>query len=98
MSKVRDIPDQNDSNTKIESVESLVNVVERYPELASNEATLKSVVELIFKNMLEIEDEVQEEWMKPAEGFNDDLIEDDDQKIIKIQMDSIDRLLNILTP
>lgn len=58
MSKVRDIPDQNDSNTKIESVESLVNVIERYPELASDEATLKSVVELVFKNMLEIEDEV----------------------------------------
>lgn len=35
--------------------------------------------------------------MNPAEGFNDDLIEDDDQKIIKIQMDCIDRLLNILT-
>ena len=35
MSKVRDIPDQNDSNTKIESVESLVSVIERYPGLAS---------------------------------------------------------------
>ena len=47
--------------------------------------------------MLEIEDEVCEDWMRPPEGFNDDLIEDDDKKIIKIQMDSIDRLLNILT-
>ena len=47
--------------------------------------------------MLEIEDEVEQEWMSPPEGFNDDVIEDDDQKIIKIQMDSIDRLLNILT-
>lgn len=78
MSKVRDIPDQNDSNTKIESVESLVNVIERYPELAQDENTLKSVVELVFKNMLEIDDEVEEEWMSPPEGFNDDLIEDDD--------------------
>lgn len=78
MSKVRDIPDQNDSNTKIESVESLVSVIERYPGLASEQNLLKSVVELVFKNMLEIEDEVEEEWMKPAEGFNDDLIEDDD--------------------
>lgn len=34
--------------------------------------------------MLEIEDEVAEDWMSPPEGFNDDLIEDDDQKIIKI--------------
>ena len=32
--------------------------------------------------------------MSPPDGFNDDLIEDDDQRIIKVQMDSIDRLLN----
>ena len=79
-------------------MESLVNVLERYPELAENQEILKSVVELIFKNMLEIEDEVEEDWMKPPDGFNDDIIEDDDQKIIKIQMDCIDRLLNILQP
>lgn len=78
MSKVRDIPDQTDSNTKIESVESLVSVIERYPEIADNKEVLKSVVELIFKNMLEIDDEIPEEWAKPEEGFNDDLIEDDD--------------------
>ena len=34
--------------------------------------------------------------MSPPDGFNDDLIEDDDQKIIKVQMDSIDRLINSL--
>lgn len=81
---------------KIESVESLVNVIERYPELADDKTILTQVVELIFKNMLEIEDEVTSEWMSPPDGFNDDLIEDDDQKIVKIQMDLVDRLLNIL--
>jgi hypothetical protein len=34
--------------------------------------------------MLEIEDEVPEEWANPPDGFNDDFIEDDDQKIIKV--------------
>lgn len=34
--------------------------------------------------MLEIEDETSPEWASPPDGFNDDCIEDDDQKIIKI--------------
>ena len=43
--------------------------------------------------MIEIEEQVTEEWMNPPDGFNDDLEEDDDQKIIKVGMDFIDRLI-----
>lgn len=46
--------------------------------------------------MIEIEDEVPQDWASPPDGFNDDLLEDDDQKIIKIQMDSIDKLLTVV--
>lgn len=55
-------------------------------------------MELIFNNMVEIEDEVTPEWISPPDGFNDDCLEDDDQRIIKIQMDSIDKLLGIVGP
>lgn len=48
--------------------------------------------------MIEIDDEVPVEWKSPPDGFNDDCLEDDDQKIIKIQMDSIDKLLGLIGP
>jgi hypothetical protein len=56
MSSVRENEKDPNSNLTIESVESLVNMIERYPELSKNQQNLKSVIELIFKNMIEIED------------------------------------------
>lgn len=59
---------------------------------------MTQVIELVFKNMIEIDEEVSDDWKSPPEGFNDDCLEDDDQKIIKISMDSIDKLLDVLGP
>ena len=56
----------------------------------TDQSILDSVTQLVIKNMIEINEEVSQEWMSPPDGFNDDLIEDDDQRIIKVQMDSID--------
>lgn len=36
------------------------------------------IVDLIFKNLLEIEDEISDEWKSPPDGFNDDLFDSDD--------------------
>lgn len=79
MGRVRELdPDQN-SNLKVESVECLVNVIEKYADLVEkDDNTLRKVVELIFKNMVEIEDQISPEWASPPAGFNDDCLEDDD--------------------
>lgn len=79
MGRVRELdPDQN-SNLKVESVECLVNVIEKYQDLVEkDDNTLRKVVELIFKNMVEIEDQISPEWASPPAGFNDDCLEDDD--------------------
>ena len=76
----------------------MVNVIEKYPDLGEQGNFLTQVIELIFKNMIEIDDEVSDDWKSPPDGFNDDCLEDDDQKIIKIQMDSIDKLLGVIGP
>lgn len=97
MTRVRDFPVDSNSNLKIQSLETLVFMLESYPELLeNNQNKLTQVVELIFKNMIEIEDEVDEEWMSPPAGFNDDMEEDDDQRVIKLGLDFIDRLIGIL--
>lgn len=94
MSDVRAKIQDPDSNLKIEAVESLVFLLERYPDLVkSNKQRLEKVVEMIFMMMMEVEDEVDDHWKSPPDGFNDDLEEDDDQKLIKTGMDFIDRLI-----
>lgn len=94
MTAVRAFPVDSDSALKIESVECLVFMVERYPALIKDSPQrIQKLLEAIFFNMMEIEIEVAPEWCSPPEGFNDDLEEDDDQKDIKIGMDFIDRLM-----
>jgi len=94
MSDVRSKIEDPESNLKIEAVESLVFLLERYPDLVkNNKQRLEKVVEMIFMMMMEVDDEVDEEWKSPPDGFNDDLEEDDDQRLIKMGMDFIDRLI-----
>ncbi len=59
-------------------------MIENHPELLeNNDPTLKKILDMIFKNMLEINNNQIEEWSSPPDGFNDDLVEDDDQKLVK---------------
>lgn len=48
---------------------------------------------MIFFHMIQISNEVSEEWKKPAEGFNDDIEQDDDCETTRFGMSSIDRLI-----
>jgi len=49
-----------------------VTVIERIPSIAKkNEELLKSLIETIFKLMIDIDDQIEDSWMKPKEGFKD---------------------------
>jgi hypothetical protein len=103
--------DDPNSNFKDQTVECLVMMVERYPEILKidkkavnlddpmanvNKQKLDKITELIFMNMVEVPDEIDPEWAMPPDGFNDDLEENDDQKNIKNGMNFIDRLIQVL--
>ena len=97
MSRVREFDDEVNSNLKTQSIEPIIFLLDNYPELIENNTEkLTLLVELIFKNMIEIEDEIDEEWKSPPDGFNDDIEDCDDQKTIKLGMDFIDRLILIV--
>lgn len=51
---------------------------------------------MIFFHMIQISEEVTEEWKKPAEGFNDDIEQDDDAETTRFGMSSIDRLIDCI--
>lgn len=53
-------------------IEFFVTVIERIPSIAKkNQDLLTNLIETIFKLMIDIDDEITEEWMKPKEGFKD---------------------------
>jgi hypothetical protein len=49
---------------------------------------------MIFLHMIEIEKEIDDSWIKPAEGFNEDYEEDSDLEVVRFGMNGIDRLIS----
>ncbi len=59
------------TNTTIrhQPVEFFVTVVERVPNVVKkDEETLKQLLDLIFKLMIDIDEDIDETWMRPKEG------------------------------
>ena len=46
--------------------------------------------------MIQIEDTIDESWLKPPEGFDEDKAEDNDYETTKFGMNTIDRLISCL--
>ena len=48
-------------------------MIERIPNIVKKDTELlKQLIELIFKLMIDIDEDIEESWMKPKEGFKDD--------------------------
>jgi hypothetical protein len=59
-----------------------VTLVERIPSIVKkDQATLMSLLDLIFKLMIDIDSDIEESWMKPKEGFKADEEEEDDDSV-----------------
>jgi hypothetical protein len=70
-------------------------MVERVPACIRKKADLLTkLFEMIFWHMTQIEEEITEEWVKPPEGFNEDLEEDEDFETTRFGMNAIDRLIS----
>lgn len=78
-------------------IDALMPVFEGYPELfTQNGERLERFFALVVKHMLTVEDEVSEAWKSPADGFNDELEEEDDQRPIKFSIDVVNRLFDVV--
>lgn len=49
---------------------------------------------MIFKHMIEIDEDINEEWKQPPEGFNENLEEDADFETTRFGMNAIDRIID----
>lgn len=86
-----------ESGIKKMATELIVSIVERLPSLIrKNPDNLRKLFEMIFSQMILIEDEIEEEWMKPKEGYNEDFEEDSDLEVVRFGMNAVDRLISAI--
>jgi len=67
-------------------------VVERLPTLVKkDQETLRTLLDLIFKLMIDIDEDVEESWMRPREGFKIEEEEEEEDSVHfgKVQVDRL---------
>lgn len=75
-------------------VEFFVTVVERVPTVVKKDQdTLKALLDLIFKLMIDIDSDIEESWMRPKEGFKADE-EEEEEDSVHFGKTCVDRLVS----
>ena len=74
--------DYTNNTIRHQPVEFFVTVVERLPNLVKKDQdTLKAMLDLVFKLMIDIDEDIDESWMRPKEGFRADEEEEEDDSV-----------------
>jgi hypothetical protein len=63
-------------------VEFFVTIIERHPVVVKkDQQTLMALLDLIFKLMIDIDEDIEESWLKPKEGFRADEEEEEEDSV-----------------
>ena len=86
----------SDPTLKEIAINILISIVERIPALVKKDKEkLKGMILMLFHEMVSIDSEIDEEWIKPLEGFKEDHengeVENDE---VHFGMQGIDRLIS----
>jgi len=86
----------DDSSLKEMAISILISIVERIPALVKKDnEKLKGIILMLFHEMVSIDTEIDEDWIKPPEGFKDDHengeVENDE---VHFGMQGVDRLIS----
>ena len=86
--------DYTNSTIRHQPVEFFVTVVERIPTVVKKDIdTLKALLDMIFKLMIDIESDIEESWMRPREGFRADE-EEEEEDSVHFGKSCVDRLVS----
>lgn len=70
-------------------------MIERIPSIAKkNPVTLKKLFELIFRLMVDIDEEIDQEWLRPKEGFRDGEAGEDGEDNVDFGKGCIDKIIS----
>jgi hypothetical protein len=86
--------DYTNPTIRHQPVEFFVTVVERLPAVVKKDQdTLKALLDLVFKLMIDIDSDIDESWMRPKEGFKADE-EEEDEDSVHFGKTCVDRLVS----
>jgi hypothetical protein len=86
--------DFTNSTIRHQPVEFFVTVVERVPTVVKKDQDiLKALLDLIFKLMIDIDQDIDESWMRPKEGFKADE-EEEEEDSVHFGKTCVDRLVS----
>ena len=86
--------DYTNPTIRHQPVEFFVTVVERLPAVVKKDQdTLKALLDLVFKLMIDIDSDIDELWMRPKEGFKADE-EEEDEDSVHFGKTCVDRLVS----
>lgn len=84
------------TNTKIKQqpIEFYVTCIERVPAIVKKNIDLLSeIIQLIFQLMIDVDVDIEEDWLKPKEGFRDNE-NDGEEDNVNFGKSSIDKLIS----
>lgn len=85
-----------ESPLRTNCIEMILPVIENFPEIIQeNDQRLVILFKLVL-NTLTVENDVDDSWKSPPDGFNDELEEDDDQTCVKFGIQTINQLFTIV--
>lgn len=74
-------------------MEFVVSLIERQPSLAKKDnELLKDILDQIFRLMIDIDEDIEESWLRPKEGFQ--LDQDEDEDNVNFGKTCVDRLVS----
>ena len=76
-------------------IEFYVTVIERIPSIVKKDhELLNQLIELIFKLMIDIDQDIEDEWCKPKEGFKDQDDGDEGEDNVNFGKGCIDKIIS----
>ena len=86
--------DYTNTTIRHQPVEFFVTIVERIPTILKNDQDLlRALLDLVFKLMIDIDEDIDESWLRPKEGFRVDE-EEEEEDAVHFGKTCVDRLVS----
>lgn len=86
--------DYTNTSIRHQPVEFFVTVAERHPNVVKkDQEILMALLDLIFKLMIDIDADIDEQWLKPKEGFRTEE-EEEDEDAVHFGKTCVDRIVS----
>ncbi|EGR29723.1 importin 5, putative [Ichthyophthirius multifiliis] len=86
--------EKTEKDLKEIGTETITTIITRIPKLIrQNPQYIQKLLELVYSHMVDIEKEIESDWLSPKEGFSEEIEEDSDFESVRFGMNTIDKII-----